>query len=158
MSQDTDRGELTAEQKRNLAYVLDDIVPASAERRLPGAGELGVGTYVEETLRRTPMLWEMVLQGLSALEELTRARGAKTLGDLSENERGEVLRELGNSVNSFPPPLMLQAFAGYYQHPRVLEALGLEARPPHPKGYEMGEDDLGILEPVRRRAKMFRQV
>src|SRR5262245_59101610 len=125
--------ELSAEQERNLAHVLDDLIPASAERDLPGAGQLGVGTYVVETLRRTPPIWEMILEGLAALEDLVRKRGANSLSDLSDSDRAQVLKELGNSAHSFPPPLMLQAFAGYYQHPRVLKALGMEARPPHPQ-------------------------
>ena len=30
--------------------------------------------------------------------------------------------------------------------PQVVEGLGLEARPPHPKGYEMEPNDLGLLD------------
>ena len=39
---------------------------------------------------------------------------------------------------------------------RVVAALGLEPRPPHPKGYEMGTDDLTLLDPVRRRGPRYR--
>jgi hypothetical protein len=52
----------------------------------------------------------------------------------------------------------MHTYAGYYQHPRVMSALGLAPRPPHPLGYEMGADDLSLLDPVRRRAKMYREV
>jgi hypothetical protein len=44
----------------------------------------------------------------------------------------------------------------YYQAPRVVEALGLEARPPHPKGYEVELGDLTLLDEVRRRGKLYR--
>jgi hypothetical protein len=32
----------------------------------------------------------------------------------------------------------------------------MEARPPHPKGYEMAPHDLSLLDPVRRREKLYR--
>jgi hypothetical protein len=48
-------------------------------------------------------------------------------------------------------------YSGYYQHPRVVEALGLEARAPHPKGFSMEPDDWTILDPVRARGKMYRE-
>jgi hypothetical protein len=38
----------------------------------------------------------------------------------------------------------------------VLLALDLEPRPPHPKGFTMPENDLGLLDPVRARGKLWR--
>jgi hypothetical protein len=40
---------------------------------------------------------------------------------------------------------------------RVLEALDLEPRPPHPEGYATVEGDLSLLEPVRRRGRKYRE-
>ena len=56
------------------------------------------------------------------------------------------------------PTLTFVAYVGYYQHPRVVAALGLEHRPPHPKGHEMEASDLTLLDPVRRRGKLYREV
>jgi hypothetical protein len=39
----------------------------------------------------------------------------------------------------------------------VLTALGLEARPPHPAGYAIEPNDLSLLDPVRRRAELYRR-
>ena len=52
--------------------------------------------------------------------------------------------------------LLVHAYRDYYQHPRVVEALGLEPRPPFPKGFEVAPSDLTLLDPVRRRRKMYR--
>jgi hypothetical protein len=50
-------------------------------------------------------------------------------------------------------------YSAYYQHPRVLSGLGLEPRPPHPKGYALEQPDLdALLAPVRARAKLYRDV
>jgi hypothetical protein len=60
--------------------------------------------------------------------------------------------------HALPPVVTLQTFAAYYQHPRVLALLGAEARAPYPKGYEVEESDLGLLDPVRRRPPLYRKV
>ena len=57
---------------------------------------------------------------------------------------------------AFVLPLTLHAYTAYYQQRRVIEALGREARPPHPRGYEMEPNDLSLLEPVRHRPKLYR--
>ena len=57
----------------------------------------------------------------------------------------------------FVLPLTFHAFIGYYQHPRVVEALGLEARPPHPQGYQVAPNDLTLLDGVRRGPKRYRE-
>ncbi|MDX2167221.1 MAG: hypothetical protein SF182_09165, partial [Deltaproteobacteria bacterium] len=67
------------------------------------------------------------------------------------------LAEFAGTDDALPPILAIHAYSGYYQHPIVLQALGLEPRPPHPLGYAMEENDLSLLEPVRQRAKLFRE-
>ena len=42
-------------------------------------------------------------------------------------------------------------YNGYYINPTVLESLGLEARPPQPKGYVVEAGDLNSLEAVVQR-------
>jgi hypothetical protein len=40
----------------------------------------------------------------------------------------------------------------------VLEAIGMEARAPFPKGFEVEPGDLSLLDPVRRRGRVYREV
>ncbi len=54
--------------------------------------------------------------------------------------------------------LIIGAGEGYYQNTATLAALGLPPRPPHPLGYEIEENDLSLLEPVRARKKLCRKV
>jgi len=147
----------SASELQALACALDEIIPARDDRRLPGAGEVGVAAFVEEALDRTPFLKDMVFESLAALEALARERHACTFLEVSAAGRGALLGELANGDHGFPPVVTLQALAGYYQNPRIVEALGLEARPPHPLGYDMGRDDMSLLDPVKRRKKMYRR-
>ncbi|HSI02694.1 MAG TPA: hypothetical protein VLA02_18980, partial [Reyranella sp.] len=46
--------------------------------------------------------------------------------------------------------------AAYYRDDRVLLALGLEARPPFPKGYVVEQGDWSLLDGVRKRPSLWR--
>ena len=46
----------------------------------------------------------------------------------------------------------------YYRDDRVVRSLGLEPRPPFPKGYSVEQGDWSLLDPVRRRPRMWRDV
>ena len=94
--------------------------------------------------------------GLDALAALCRDRGAEDLAGVDAGSRREVLNELAASQPAFLPGLVFHTFTGYYQEPRVLQAIGMEPRPPHPQGYELETGDLDLLEPVRQRGKLYR--
>lgn len=44
----------------------------------------------------------------------------------------------------------------YYRDDRVMESLGMEARPPFPQGFEVEQGDWSMLEPVQQRGKIWR--
>jgi hypothetical protein len=158
MSADTAGPELSEDERRALDLVLDEILPASHDGRLPGAGQLGVARYVDAVLRPTPPLHRMIADGLAALDAIARRRGGQPFTALPHAARVAALDELAASEHAFPPLLILHAYAGYYQQPQVLEVLGLEARPPHPAGYATVEGDLpSLLAPVRQRGRMYRE-
>jgi hypothetical protein len=157
MTEGTSAQTFSAEEERALAAVLDEIVPPSADRRLPGAGEIGLARHIERSLQAMQGLGPVVAQGLAALENLARGRGVSSFAALSRDERLAVLDEIPAQEPAFLPTVTFLAYAGYYQHERVAEALGLEARPPHPKGYEVEANDLSLLDRVRRRPRLYRE-
>lgn len=153
----TDTIPFTDEQRRVLAHVLDDLIPASPDGRMPAAGQLGVAAYLDQSLNALPGLKVMIVEGLAALDAAARRRHPGGLDALSAAERAAVLLEHAGSEHSFPPILIMHTFAGYYQDPRILALLDLPPRAPHPQGYEMGPDDFSLLDPVRRRARLYRE-
>ncbi len=56
----------------------------------------------------------------------------------------------------FLPGLLFHSYVAYYRDDRVLETLGLEARPPFPKSFPLEPGDLSRLEAVRRRPRIYR--
>ncbi len=151
MQNETNQPSFTEDEQRTLASVLDEIIPPSVDGRLPGAGQIGVASYVEVALQKTPALKAMVAQGLADLDQLARRQHAAGFAALPRAEKLRLLNEQG-----FILPLTIHTYAGYYQHARVIAALGLEARPPHPQGYDMEPNDLTLLDAVRRRPKLYR--
>jgi hypothetical protein len=140
---------LSPAQRATLSCVLDEIVPPSEDGRLPGAGALGLAGAVEEHLQRTP-------GAVAALAQALEALGAGGFPVLAGALRTQALHDFAASSPSFVPSLLAPTYVLYYREPRVLAALGLEARPPHPKGYVLEPGDLGLLEAVRRRGKIYR--
>jgi hypothetical protein len=153
VSEDTNDSCFSPHEERELASVLDEVIPPSGDGRLPGAGEAGLVRYIEQ---HAPELRPTIVQGLSALDELASGRGARSFAALSREEKLEALNELATVQPAFLPGLILQTYVGYYQNDRVLEGLGLEPRPPYPDGYKMEPTDLSLLDGVRRRNKLYR--
>jgi hypothetical protein len=158
MSETAATAQFSADDERALASVLDEIIPPGGARKLPGAGELGLATFVAEFAQTMPVLQPVIEQGLATLTRLAASRDSRGFASLSATDRAAVLSELAAADQMFLPTLTFVAYVGYYQNPRIVTALGLEPRAPHPKGYEMEPNDLSLLEPVRRRGKIYREV
>jgi hypothetical protein len=157
MSEDTSDPGFSDDEQRTLTAVLDEIIPPSGDGKLPGAGELGLSLYVDQALQRTPELRPLISQALAALDERARSRGAQGFAALPAGDRSQLLGELASANPGFLPGLILHTYAGYYQNARVVEALGLEPRPPYPKGYDMEPSDFSLLDAVRQRPELFRR-
>ncbi len=147
------RQPLTSEQRAILDLVLNLIVPPSADGRMPGAAEVGVPAYL---VAEAPDALPLLRQELGQLELRSRERFARGFVELEEAERKNLIEAMRAQAPSFLSRLAAETLACYYQHDRVLAGLGLEARPPYPKGYQVAPGDLSLLDPVRARGKIYR--
>lgn len=157
MNDDAPRPSFPPDAARTLAAVLDELIPPSADGRLPGAGAAGLVDYLEGVCARTPDLQPALDDGLAALAELAREHGAESLADITQPQRSALLNEVTSRAPAFLPGLLFHTYAGYYQQPAVLEGLGLPPRPPFPEGYTLEPGDLGLLDPVRARPRLWRE-
>jgi len=148
---ETPPAPLTADTHRLLACVLDELLPPRPTGTLPGAGQLGLADVVATAVARTPPLHAMIVHGLMDLDAAAHTRHGQGFATLAGPDRVALLHEQG-----FVLPLCLYAYIAYYEHPQVVAALGLEPRPPHPKGYELEQGDLTLLDPVRARPQLYR--
>ena len=146
-------GALAAAQRETLVAVLDMIIPASGDGRFPSAAEVDVLDHIRESRRQ---LLPALRKDLDRLDRLAAERSGTAFAQLAKSDRARVMDQIRSAEPGFLKSLALATATRYYQDARVLHALGMEARPPFPEGYEVVSGDLSLLDPVRRRGKLYR--
>ena len=136
-----------------LELLLDMIVPACADRRLPSACDVGVLEYIRVL---APEALTEVAADINSLEHDAHRQHNAGFAAIDPGSRQTLVETLRADNRNFLQRLALETVSCYYQHPRVLAALAIEDRPPFPRGYEVIAGDLTLLEPVRRRGKIYR--
>ena len=145
---------LVDKQLALVTSILDRIVPP--EGKGLGAGQLGVADYLDRTVGASAELKKLFTRGLAQIEIASHVRHSREFVDLSAEQQDAVLSEVESAEPEFFEALVRQTYNGYYTDSGVLELLGLEARPPQPRGYEVEPGDLSLLENVKRRGKVYR--
>jgi hypothetical protein len=143
-------GPLTPVQIDSLRAIAGIIIPASIEFDVPGADDPTIQADMVATLGRdTDRVRE-------ALDELARLAGAPLAG-LDPVRREAVAMELRATGGAAVATLTRVVLQCYYRDDRVVRSLGLEPRPPYPKGHVLEEGDWSLLDPVRARPPMWRR-
>ena len=142
------------EQAALAAEVLDRIVPG--RDGFPGAGELGVAQHVDRVAASDPGLGQLFQDGLASIGSAGREAHSADFADLADDQKVEVLRTVESESPQFFSMLVRHAYAGYYSNRRVIEMLGLEARPPQPLGFDLDPFDPAMVEKVSERGKIWR--
>jgi hypothetical protein len=140
-----------------LRAVLDEIIPPSDDGSFPGAGELGVGKRIEEVLAQQPEVGHLIERGLASIGRLAESRSPSGFVGLAGPERAALLREVEAAEPAFFGALLMQTYFGYYTDRRITDRLGVR-NPPQPDGYDLEPGDLSLLDPVRARPKLWRDV
>jgi hypothetical protein len=141
---------LTAAQRDDLRAIAAEIIPASPEFDVPGADDPAIQADIVATLGRDAGLVR------EALDQLARLAGLALAGlDPARREAAAMaLRAKGGAAVATLTRVVLQC---YYRDDRVVRSLGLEPRPPHPKGHVLEDGDWSLLDPVRARAPTWRR-
>ena len=87
-----------------------------------------------------------------------RALAGGSFAALEPERRAEVAASLRAERGAGVAVLTRIVLLCYYRDDRVMLSLGLEPRPPFPKGHEIEQGDWSLLDPVRRRAPFWRKV
>lgn len=145
---------MTAAQRATFQVVVGMIVPASADGRKPSAAEVGVLDFIAE---RQPGELPAIAQDIERLDAAARERHGAGFTEIDAASRQAVVEAMRADDGTFLRNLAMHTVTCYYQDDRVLAAIGLEPRPPFPKGYEVVAGDTDLLEPVRRRGSIVRE-
>ena len=141
---------LTPAQRDDLRAISGVIIPASMEFDVPGADDPAIQADMLATLGRD------IGPVLAALDQLADLAG-RPFAALDPARREAValaLRTQGGAAVATLARVVLQC---YYRDDRVVRSLGLEPRPPYPKGHVLEDGDWSLLDPVRARPPMWRR-
>ena len=131
----------------------DVVIPPSEDGRMPGAGSIDVTAEVAGKIEADPGLGPPVRAGLQAIREAALARDPRGFTALAAEARVEVVEGLLPTHPVLMVGVALHLYQAYYQHPRVLEALGEPPRPPFPDGYDLEPTSPQLLDRLRTRAR-----
>ena len=140
--------ELTAEQVRDLRALAGTIIPASQTYGVPGADDEKIFNDILASLERDR---DDVCRALAYL--VTLAGGA--FAELAPERRAEVAAAFRDAGGAPLAALVRVVLLCYYRDDRVMLSLGLEPRPPFPKGHVVEQGDWSLLDPVRKRPRMY---
>ena len=87
---------------------------------------------------------------------VARQKPGARLSTLGEEDRHSVLESFRAASPAGANTIYLAVVQCYYRDDRVMASIGMEVRPPFPKGFEIPQGDLSLLEPVRARGKAYR--
>ncbi len=151
----TSRSFFSDAQIELVTEVLNRIIPANEE--LPGAGEIAVN-FLDEVVGGSPRLKRIFNHGLSQIEVCAYRMYTKDFPSLSCEQMHAVLRQVEVDEGEFFDLLVRQTYNGYYTDPRIVELLGLEARPPQPLGHSVDQGNIALIENVKNRGIVYREV
>ena len=140
---------LTPAQQQDLCAIAGIIIPASLEFDVPGADDPAIQADMLATLGGDRTLVR------EALDELASIAGAPLAG-LDPARREAVALELRQKGGPAVAALTRVVLQCYYRDDRIVRSLGLDPRPPYPKGHVLEDGDWGLLDPVRARPPFWR--
>jgi hypothetical protein len=141
---------LTPAQADDLRIIAGLLIPASEEFDVPGADDPAIQADIVATLGRDAALVA------EALNMVARIAGAPLAG-LDRPQRETVAIESRANGGAAVATLTRVVLQCYYRDDRVVRSLGLEPRPPFPRGHVLEDGDWSLLAPVRARPPFWRR-
>jgi hypothetical protein len=140
---------LTEAEIADLRCLAGMIIPPSATYGVPGADDDTIFSDIVNSIGRDRN------DVCAALAELRTLAGGP-LATLAAARRSEVAVKLRAEGGAAVGVLTRIVLLCYYRDDRVMVSLGLEARPPFPKGHVLEQGDWSLLDPVRARKPFWR--
>ncbi len=142
---------LTEAEIADLRCLVGMIIPPSAKYGVPGADDERIFADIVNSVGRDR---DRVSDALARLRVLAGGPFA-ALDAARRNEVAAQIRTEGGAAVGVLTRIVLLC---YYRDDRVMVSLGLEPRPPFPKGHVVEQGDWSLLDPVRARPPFWRPV
>jgi len=142
---------LTDAEARDLRALVGQMIPASTTYDVPGADDDLIFADILKSLERDTD------DTRAALTQLATLSGG-AFADLPPDRRRDVAAAFKDQGGAPLFALNRVVLLCYYRDDRVMRSLGQEPRSPFPKGHVVEQGDWSLLDPVRKRAPIFRRV
>ena len=142
---------LTEAEIADLRCLAGMIIPLSEKYGVPGADDDTIFADIVSSIGRDH---NDVVAALATLHTLAGGPFAA----LDAARRSAVATQLRADGGAPVRVLTRIVLLCYYRDDRVMVSLGLEVRPPFPKGHVVEQGDWSLLDPVRSRRPFWRQV
>jgi len=142
---------LTEPESRELRRLASFMVPANSQYGVPGADDALIFADILRSLGRDQ---QDVRKALAMLRESAGGDFATIANSDAEAHAMALLARQGPEITALGRAV-LQC---YYRDDRVIVSLGLEPGPPFPKGRTVERGDWSLLDAVRERPPMWRDV
>ena len=147
---------LNTKDQTTLSVLLSALLPGSEKLGVPPGNNAAVLEDIQATIRISAL--EMISDGLDELRKLALEQLAREFDSLSNPLRVQLFELMRSTNGAFYGTLSSVIVQCYYRNDQVMESLGMEPRPPYPKGHEVPQGDFNLLDPVRARGKIWRDV
>lgn len=141
---------------KTLSALLDTMIPPDVGLAVPGAGDDKIVSQVVKSIRAASI--QTIVDGLTDIERAADASTGRNFSDLNPQERERWFHGQALAKRDFVRILGTIAIQCYYCDPRVMKSLGMESRAPFPKGFRVEQGDWSLLDPVKVREKIYRDV
>lgn len=142
-------------QIQTLTAALNRIIPG--EGAMPGAGDLGVARFIEDTAGGGPAKTRLFSQGLATINLTSAQLIGKAFATATGQEQDRTLKSVESSHPAFFDELVRQTYNGYYTNPTVFDAMGYSTPQPEIGGQPELFDD-SLLEKQRQRSPFWTKV
>lgn len=149
MNSSTETTTLSEGQQTCLRCIAGHMIPPSDRLGVPGADDPAIAADMVAGLQRDRQALARIL------EQVDTAAGGR-LADLDPAAREALLGRLRAADPAGFAIIEAVIVRAYYRDDRVLAAIGMEPRPPFPKGYDVPATDWSLLDPVRARGSICR--
>jgi hypothetical protein len=140
---------ITDAELRDLRDIAGTMIPANAERNLPGADDPAIQADIARTVGRDLPL---VKEAIAAIT----AKSGSIFAALDVDRREALINDYYAGKSTPAVTLGRVILGAYYRDDRVLTALGVEPRAPFPKGFIVEQGDWSLLDAVRNRPQLWR--
>ncbi|MDE0420661.1 MAG: hypothetical protein OXK76_07215 [Gammaproteobacteria bacterium] len=145
----------TTEEQRTLLALVGALIPPSAEFGTPGADDPVIAADILATARP---YHATVASALTQIESAAAKRYDTPYPDLDAATRASIASDLSRSRFAGVGTLVTITAQCYYRDDRVMRSLGMAPRSPYPDGFDIPQGDWSLLEPVRQRGRIYKEV